>query len=885
MTTLSKVETDFQNDLDETLKIKSNIISKLDFLENKLQSSQQILIEIKDKYNIKSNNLIDLNVLHIYIQNFDKLIIKYENKIYLGFDEYGISLLELYREKNISEVDILNLAKEINKQENGNLLIPIGNQKWWNLIYWLNKSKIKKQEEENKITYIEKETKIINILNQYKKQIENIIDDMKFIDDIFYDYLTLEKRLLNNEDITIVILNLKQSLGQYQLYLTNIEEYNKQLNILKEDLIENDKKINAIQLNLENLKINKENEEIFIGDSQETKNEIITKTTQIERVDILIKDFFNENKFNMFVSYCSDKNIVKLNELINFNFDSLLSIKGFGVGKVKNIKDKFDSCNGIYHKDINNDRKQLFIDTLNEIKFNSKYIRGYEILKKRASGKTLEIIGEEQGITRERVRQLESKIIKEKMTFLLCMNDEYIINNLNNKYIFSIDELSYLVEYENDLKVIDYCLKRDICDSFKYFHELEKYIVNNDVEDIKTMLEHTLTNIDDIFSFDDDNIDFEEILSENFLDFLSIKDYENYLINTHYKRIGNFLIKGSASKSKIYGHIVKEFFKDGINFSSESEVSKLRFIVEKEFDVIIDENDRALKSNIDRVCILRNISTLIHPDHIDIDYKLLSKIKDYIDNYDLSTIYMVDIYEEFKFHLDKYSNIDNKHFLHGVLRYFYDNEYTFTRDTLYKNNKKLNSGEILEQYLREKGRPMNKIEIKEDLKGWTDIMFSINSNIRKDIIVWDTNHYMISDIINIDKTHIEKLKYEIELSIDKNDGYTNSIILYNKLKTEMKDFFDINNIKNYNNLYAILIYIFGDEFRFKRPHILKNNILNDVNIVNIIKYFIKDKECFTIQEVKNIMYKLEFKESTIHATMSRINKEIYLIGDNKYRFL
>ena len=115
---------------------------------------------------------------------------------------------------------------------------------------------------------------------------------------------------------------------------------------------------------------------------------------------------------------------------------------------------------------------------------------------------------------------------------------------------------------------------------------------------------------------------------------------------------------------------------------------------------------------------IRDISTYTHPDNIRIDANLLRKIKLYIDKNEMSTLYMSDIYENFKEELNEISNVDTKHYLHGVLRYFYEEYYSFTRDTLYKGEKKVTSREMLEQYVRDKNRIVTKQELKEHFKGW-----------------------------------------------------------------------------------------------------------------------------------------------------------------------
>ena len=83
--------------------------------------------------------------------------------------------------------------------------------------------------------------------------------------------------------------------------------------------------------------------------------------------DLKIKDIFYDNKFNIFVKYCEEKNIHYLADLINFDFNELKNIKGLGSGKIKLIKERYYSICPTAEKFVNdNYPSEIIFDNINQ---------------------------------------------------------------------------------------------------------------------------------------------------------------------------------------------------------------------------------------------------------------------------------------------------------------------------------------------------------------------------------------------------------------------------------------------------------------------------------------------------------------------------------------
>lgn len=83
---------------------------------------------------------------------------------------------------------------------------------------------------------------------------------------------------------------------------------------------------------------------------EKTCNEILSYTKKISSgaikngVSDRISVIFSENAYRMFVGYCIRNGIEKLSDLDGFDFDILLQEPGFGVGKLKAIRNKYLSA-------------------------------------------------------------------------------------------------------------------------------------------------------------------------------------------------------------------------------------------------------------------------------------------------------------------------------------------------------------------------------------------------------------------------------------------------------------------------------------------------------------------------------------------------------------
>ena len=80
-----------------------------------------------------------------------------------------------------------------------------------------------------------------------------------------------------------------------------------------------------------------------------------------------IKDIYYENSFHIFVAYCKDHNLLTMNDLKKFDFASLKEVKGIGVGKIENIKKRYNAYFSDEKNNFTSFQKKSKVDVFDSI--------------------------------------------------------------------------------------------------------------------------------------------------------------------------------------------------------------------------------------------------------------------------------------------------------------------------------------------------------------------------------------------------------------------------------------------------------------------------------------------------------------------------------------
>ena len=391
--------------------------------------------------------------------------------------------------------------------------------------------------------------------------------------------------------------------------------------------------------------------------------------------------------------------------------------------------------------------------------------------------------------------------------------------------------------------------------------------------------------IKDMVNFTTNMVVITESLYKNNVPYIDIEDLTNYLLLNGYIKKGNYIFKSGISYGMLCALIIKKYFKNGIKIHDEDELKKLRKIVAREFDGLeLPDNNRALGTRISYFLVLCDRGCYTVSSNIKVKMSLLNEIYDYIINYPESTMFFNDIFVHFKERLLKESNIDNRYFLQGTLKYYFEYDFVFERDSLTKKgHMRKNIRELISDFIRAKKRPVHRREIKEHFPGATDVVITNSQISNKNILQWEYNYYIHTDSLNITDKDKESIENALNRVFDSFDGYSSEQLLYDNVIKENRELFLNNHIKNASNLFYLTSYLFKDKYVFRRPHILKEKIEDhDLSSKIIIEKFLIKDGFIKYSEYQKFVNKVKWSIGATYAVFKDLEKEIVRISEDVY---
>lgn len=543
----------------------------------------------------------------------------------------------------------------------------------------------------------------------------------------------------------------------------------------------------------------------------------------------------------------------------------------FGFEKGKRIIDKLK----LFEKPLVEIAKQ-YLDSY-------KDSREFKVFVDRANNKTLQEIATGQSLTRERVRQMESKA-KKYLTPIFEEISKMRIKQSGTNYLPAQDILD-LFDDSYDAAVI-YALKGS--EEFEYLSFAELFVKKEcpSQNTMKKLQELTEDFIGDGIYFFDHLSTLEDLLNDSDLGFISVDSYLNYLIETKAYFYGDFVSIQRLPYAKLCVQLIKEHFKDGINIYSEDDLSKLRSMYITEFgrDDLPDQN-RALSARLSEYLIMCDRGKAKCIECVHYDLSVIEEIKKYIDESPLKQLYFTEIFKEFEGILSFTSDITNYNGLHGLLSFLYKNEYDFSRDCIIKKNingPTLSFADRMELLIRKAGRALSKTEIRESLIGYSDIMIANAVLSSHSLLQWDYNYYNVLDNISVSEDELEYMGKYLEEIFSSHADYCSEKLIYNRVLTDLPDVLQRNNIESSGNLFYLLQKHLSDKYSFRRPHIFKDK--NTTSIKETIIRSLESDHIIHYSDYQRITKEYMWSYTTSDMIFSAIEKEYLRISEDEYLY-
>ncbi len=558
--------------------------------------------------------------------------------------------------------------------------------------------------------------------------------------------------------------------------------------------------------------------QIFIEENKE-QEKVKNYTTNIRN---LISNIHNDNK-KMRLSYMLNNevnkllvgmNVLRVADLVNLTDENIAEMYKSSYAKTYCLV--FDKLKYSLSEALRKDFFDILVFKTKSGRPIQEWEKYIEIITKRVNGETLSSAGEEYGLSRERVRQIEKRYSTAFNSFY--SNTRGSISGIihafaNSKHYISVQELTEI--FGEHTNIFTYYLKQVEYDDMDYIPELDIFAyegvlnwyeelvkMGNDLPESISIAQIEKITQDTTAMFADLDIDLPY-------------EYIKTILTADYKLNGMIYSRSRMPLTKKYDIVLRKYFPDGIYIYEKEDMNKFRDCYAKVFDDAdkLPENDRALYGRISAVTILCDRGKYIsRPDKLLSD-DLLKEICDYIDTSEKEIFITNTIFNLFEDKL-RAEGINNKYHLQGVLHALVPNKYFFKRDYVSKSKDITSMYTEITKYVIQSDKPVTKAQIRQEFPGVTDIVISFA--MQDENIICGFSVYMSKDFIASQSDNVETLR-EIISEMVADGEIHKSEDLMSILSLMHPEIIEEFEIESRYTLFSIVEALFKDEFSLSRP--------------------------------------------------------------------
>lgn len=549
-----------------------------------------------------------------------------------------------------------------------------------------------------------------------------------------------------------------------------------------------------------------------------------------------------------------------------------------GIRKISEIENLVESIciNKVKREALNKLLKFLSADIHDEcmMQVNSAFdelstVKMREILYRRFCGETLQVISDSYNVTREWIRQLEFRA-KETVSQNLCRLGfdvfRFIANDLG-KEVYTREELDKYMYKSNvqdkDSSFLTYILIE--------LHQNSSYMYEKNVDalfpakfaDDLYLAEKTIDELDKLIPKDK----IEEIFNGLSQKVKINGDLFWIYFNNRYKLYGTIYCKGKLTLHIVYEYILKYYYPEGIRLYEDSELQKLRNKIHEVFGKIrLPKNNNAISARVMDISTLYDRGVHIHQSHVHISDENIRKICKYIDSNDKEIISYAELFNVFDEELKK-DHIKNKFTLQGLVKPKLEEKYIMGKDYISKKEGWTIDREI-EKYILSR-KVVTKKDVFEEFIGMNEIIFATNIKKNGNIIAKDNGTYIHASTLKIRPEDYEIKDLLQELT--KKTPVSSRKVLTMLSKTK-EAFLKTNDINSYNELFDVLRYMFGNEFRFSRPFIGRIGTTDSSNL-DVARSLLADYDIISIGEIAKLFKQHHIKYISLKNILLQLNDE------------
>ena len=593
----------------------------------------------------------------------------------------------------------------------------------------------------------------------------------------------------------------------------------------------------------------------------------IERTNNSQIVEDVIKEI-PLNRLNEHVSWvvkCFTSNQEALNYLSELISDKNQTLQAY----LKENAERIISGNRWFKRltkwcqyDLDTDFDYFFVKQL-------KSERELQIISQRAERKTLDEIGKSMDITRERVRQIESKVRerfdrwqkRQRIMFkiFLDMGEE---NGLS-----PIEVINHLGVFGREFI---YLMKGCETEQIHYDKQLDMFVVEN--LSLTESVQAYVDALPDTFP--------EKKLGE----YLKIATEENEypekmvvaVIEDNYKKTGDTYHRFRLTLASVYGAIMQKYYPNGIHIYDADAIESFRRHVEEDYCIdISDKGDHAISSILSRIGILCDRGVYKYCQNAPYISKSLAKrIHDFIEESDTPIFMTNTLFSVFEEDLIA-EGIDNKYFLQGILRELFGDEWIFRRDYISKDEAYTSVYSSIVGFIKNSQHPVSKEDLLRKFPGVTDIVISLSVSDPNILNLFGL--YIHSCHLVLSDADIEYLKKTVERFLE-NKKVCHCREIYEYINADYPVLLTNNYVQYPFSLFSLLEYLFRERYNFSRPYIAQENATIE-RVLDVLRDIVKESERLDISEIQAFAREHGAQIYSIREFIDSCNDTHFLISD------
>ena len=437
-----------------------------------------------------------------------------------------------------------------------------------------------------------------------------------------------------------------------------------------------------------------------------------------------------------------------------------------------------------------------------------------QVIEARSQKKTLNDVGNQLGVTRERVRQIESKAVR---AFSRYQSQIRIMRKLyaeqNGQGIITQEDIEE-VSGSNAAALI-FLLRQTESTFYSYDTTLDAFVVGDG--DLATRIQDYVDTLPDVIHKRDLQSVLETAKQEEDLDPL----YLEKAITEAYRLTGDVYHKARLSLKSIYEETLQTYYPGGIHVYDDEEIATLRSRIAEEYgDIALPENNRAIAARIASIGTLAGRGIYIAKRKKWISKELEHKLIDFIESNESPVLLIGMIFTEFENELQE-EGIDNRYFLQGVLRELFGDRLYFRRDYVSRDKDFTSIYSSIITFIKQHQYPVKKEAIQARFKGITEIVIAFATS-DSDILNYFGEYLHGSRLIIHEDERLYLLNYLNNCLSDNAAHHIKDI--YSALTEAKPEVFSRNAASAPYCVFSVLEYLFRDRFQFSRPYIAKNGV-------------------------------------------------------------